>query len=385
MENRKPYTEILAKWLLTAMVAAIAFLLFKQFGSVIVYVLLAGVVSLIAKPLKKMLAKIRIKGRSAPDWFLAILSILLILVIFSGIIAGLAPMVKEVISDVASVTGESSLGAISSNLAQLNAYLVQTFGLDPGFRLEVVILNQVKSVFNVNIFGNVIGSVASALASFGVGLFSVVFIAFFFIRDEKLFSRIICALAPDRHEEDVAESLSDVEHLLSRYFIGLIVEMSCVGLIDFLGLWAIARLELGTAIGIGFMAGLLNIIPYVGPLLGGVLGTIIAMTIRYCGVGACGLDIGFWGFLAILVAVFLLAQLVDNFILQPVIYSTSIQASPLEIFIVMLMAGTLGGIVGMLTAIPAYTVIRVIAGRFFPQVKFIRRLLGLDDSKNGKK
>lgn len=381
METQKHYTEILAKWLLAAFVAVIAWLLFRQFGSVVVYVLLAGVVSLIAKPLKMMLAKIRIKGHRAPDWFLAILSILLILVIFCGIIAGLAPMVKEVISDVASVTGDTSLGAISSNLAELNAYLVTTFDLDPGFRIEVAILHQVKSLINVNIFGNVIGSVASALASFGIGLFSVVFIAFFFIRDEKLFSRIICALAPDRHEDEVAQSLSDVEHLLSRYFIGLIVEMSCVGLIDFLGLWAIARLELGTAIGIGFMAGLLNIIPYVGPLLGGVLGTIIAMTIRYCGTGACGLDIGFWGFLAILVAVFLLAQLVDNFILQPVIYSTSIQASPLEIFIVMLLAGTMGGILGMLTAIPAYTVVRVVAGRFFPQVKFIRRLLGLDDNK----
>ena len=381
METQKHYTEILAKWLLAAFVAVIAWLLFRQFRSVVVYVLLAGVVSLIAKPLKMMLAKIRIKGHRAPDWFLAILSILLILVIFCGIIAGLAPMVKEVISDVASVTGDTSLGAISSNLAELNAYLVKTFDLDPGFRIEVAILHQVKSLINVNIFGNVIGSVASALASFGIGLFSVVFIAFFFIRDEKLFSRIICALAPDRHEDEVAQSLSDVEHLLSRYFIGLIVEMSCVGLIDFLGLWAIARLELGTAIGIGFMAGLLNIIPYVGPLLGGVLGTIIAMTIRYCGTGACGLDIGFWGFLAILVAVFLLAQLVDNFILQPVIYSTSIQASPLEIFIVMLLAGTMGGILGMLTAIPAYTVVRVVAGRFFPQVKFIRRLLGLDDNK----
>ena len=381
MESQKHYTEILAKWLLAAFVAVIAWLLFRQFGSVVVYVLLAGVVSLIAKPLKMMLAKIRIKGHRAPDWFLAILSILLILVIFCGIIAGLAPMVKEVISDVASVTGDTSLGAISSNLAELNAYLVKTFDLDPGFRIEVAILHQVKSLINVNIFGNVIGSVASALASFGIGLFSVVFIAFFFIRDEKLFSRIICALAPDRHEDEVAQSLSDVEHLLSRYFIGLIVEMSCVGLIDFLGLWAIARLELGTAIGIGFMAGLLNIIPYVGPLLGGVLGTIIAMTIRYCGAGACGLDIGFWGFLAILVAVFVLAQLVDNFILQPVIYSTSIQASPLEIFIVMLLAGTRGGILGMLTAIPAYTVVRGVAGRFFPQVKFIRRLVGLDGNK----
>ena len=381
METQKHYTEILAKWLLAAFVAVIAWLLFRQFGSVVVYVLLAGVVSLIAKPLKMMLAKIRIKGHRAPDWFLAILSILLILVIFCGIIAGLAPMVKEVISDVASVTGDTSLGAISSNLAELNAYLVKTFDLDPGFRIEVAILHQVKSLINVNIFGNVIGSVASALASFGIGLFSVVYIAFFFIRDEKLFSRIICALAPDRHEDEVAQSLSDVAHLLSRYFIGLIVEMSCVGLIDFLGLWAIARLELGTAIGIGFMAGLLNIIPYVGPLLGGVLGTIIAMTIRYCGTGACGLDIGFWGFLAILVAIFMLAQLVDNFILQPVIYSTSIQASPLEIFIVMLLAGTMGGILGMLTAIPAYTVVRVVAGRFFPQVKCIRRLLGLEEPK----
>ena len=183
METQKHYTEILAKWLLAAIVVVIVWLLFRQFGSVVVYVLLAGVVSLIAKPLKMMLAKIRIKGHRAPDWFLAILSILLILVIFCGIIAGLAPMVKEVISDVASVTGDTSLGAISSNLAELNAYLVKTFDLDPGFRIEVAILHQVKSLINVNIFGNVIGSVASALASFGIGLFSVVFIAFFFIRD----------------------------------------------------------------------------------------------------------------------------------------------------------------------------------------------------------
>ena len=381
MENQKRYTEILAKWLLVLAVCLIVWFLWSKFSNVLIYVLLAGVVSLVAKPLKALLSRLKIKGHKAPDWFLAIFSILLILLILSGLIAGLAPMVKEVISDVASVTSETSLGAISSNLARLNSYLVDTFDLDPGFRIEVAVLNQVKSVFNVNIFGNVIGSVASALASFGIGLFSVVFIAFFFIRDEKLFSRIICALAPETHEEEVAQSLSDVEHLLSRYFIGLIVEMSCVGLIDFLGLWAVARLEVGTAIGIGFMAGLLNIIPYVGPLLGGIFGTIIAMTIRYCGTAASGLEIGFWGFLVILVAIFMVAQLVDNFILQPIIYSTSIQASPLEIFIVMLLAGTIGGVFGMLAAIPAYTVIRVVAGRFFPNVKFIRRLLGLPDNK----
>ena len=60
---------------------------------------------------------------------------------------------------------------------------------------------------------------------------------------------------------------------------------------------------------------------------------------------------------------------------QPLIYSTSIKAHPLEIFIVFLMAGHIGGVVGMLVAIPAYTVIRVIAMRFFYRFKIIQRLI----------
>ena len=70
----------------------------------------------------------------------------------------------------------------------------------------------------------------------------------------------------------------------------------------------------------------------------------------------------------------LTAQLIDNFIYQPVIYSTSIKAHPLEIFIVFLMAGHLGGTIGMLVAIPAYTVVRVMAFRFFYRFKPIQRL-----------
>ena len=67
--------------------------------------------------------------------------------------------------------------------------------------------------------------------------------------------------------------------------------------------------------------------------------------------------------------------MIDNFVLQPIIYSTSIKATPLEIFIVMLLAGNIGGILGMLAAIPAYTVIRVIAGRFFYDKKVVQRLM----------
>ena len=157
--------------------------------------------------------------------------------------------------------------------------------------------------------------------------------------------------------------------------MGLVVEMGCVGLIDFLGIWAIARLDFESALGIGFLAGLLNIIPYIGPVIGGVVGSVMCIILKYCGSASVGLDVSFWVFVIILVCIFVAAQMVDNFVLQPLIYSTSIKASPLEIFIVMLLAGTLGGIVGMVVAIPCYTVCRVVALRFFPDVKFIRYLV----------
>ena len=183
----------------------------------------------------------------------------------------------------------------------------------------------------------------------------------------------MAALVPDRIEASVTEALLDVEHLLSRYFVGLLLEMMGVALLNFIGLWLIARIGFTYALGIGFIAGILNIIPYVGPIIGEVLGALLCMVLKY-GAGV-GLDVNIWFFALIVLAIMLCVQLVDNFVLQPLIYSTSIQASPLEIFIVMLMASQLGGILGMLAAIPAYTVIRVFAGRFFYDKKIVRRLM----------
>ena len=144
-------------------------------------------------------------------------------------------------------------------------------------------------------------------------------------------------------------------------------------LLDFLGLWLIARIGVNYAIGIAFIAGILNIIPYVGPFVGDVLGIGLCMILKL-GAGV-GLDVNIWIFALIVFAIMQGTQFVDNFVYQPLIYSTSIKASPLEIFIVILLAGHLGGVTGMLVAIPAYTVVRVIASRFFPDLKLVKRLI----------
>ena len=376
MENTERYTDKLAKSiLLTAGIAIIAALCW-YFRSVLAYILIAVVVSLVTKPLMGLLQKIRIKGRKAPDWILAALSLILVLGILLSIVATLIPIVGNIVKDISLANIENSVRSLSVPLSEFNEFLrtmIPSLGED--FKIEVTVIQEVQKLFNPAIFSSVIGSAASFLTSFGIGLFSVVFIGFFFIKDDGLFTEIVCALVPDKHEATTEKAISDIGHLLSRYFIGVMLEVTGVALINFIGLAFIAKLGFSAALGIAFMTGIFNIIPYVGPLLGGALGTVLGLILKYSSASPIGLDVNFWVFTAILIAIFCFTQLVDNFLYQPLIYSTSIKAKPLEIFIVLLIVGHIGGPLAMIVAIPCYTVVRVIAFRFFRHIKPIKRLI----------
>jgi len=367
------YVEKLAKVFLIAIYLTIAIFALKYFGNVVGYILLSFVVSLLAKPLVRLLRKIKIRGKSLPDGLLAIISIIVILAVLVGVISGLIPVFAKVIRNITTISELSSLEGLSVYLNDLNVWLRETFSLEPNFKLEVSVMDKISTILSFKLFGSMIGTVANTLGSIGVGLFSVVFISFFLIKDETLFLRLLSAVTPDKHTEHVSSTLADVEILLSRYFVGLIIEMSVVGLIDFLGLWAITGLDFDMALGIGFMAGILNIIPYIGPLIGGVLGGVMAIALKITSTGFV-IDAHLGVFVALVAAVFIAAQLVDNIVLQPLIYSTSVHAHPLEIFIVLLLAGSIGGIIGMLLAIPAYTVVRVICIHFLSDTKFVKSL-----------
>lgn len=376
MENTERYTDKLAKSILLATGIAIIAALCWYFRSVLAYILIAVVVSLVAKPLMGLLQKIRIKGRKAPDWILAALSLILVLGIFLSIVATLIPIVGNIVKDISLANIENSVRSLSVPLSEFNEFLrtiVPSLGED--FKIEVTVIQEVQKLFNPAIFSSVIGSAASFLTSFGIGLFSVVFIGFFFIKDDGLFTEIVCALVPDKYEATTEKAISDIGHLLSRYFIGVMLEVTGVALINFIGLAFIAKLGFSAALGIAFMTGIFNIIPYVGPLLGGALGTVLGLILKYSSASPIGLDVNFWVFTAILIAIFCFTQLVDNFLYQPLIYSTSIKAKPLEIFIVLLIVGHIGGPLAMIVAIPCYTVVRVIAFRFFRHIKPIKRLI----------
>ena len=361
----------LARYIIIAATLAVLACLCWYFKSVLVYIIVAFVVSLIGQPVMRLLRKIRFRGKSAPEGLLAILTIFVILGTLILVVTQVIPVVTGIVRDAAVL---NSVTAEGNPLDRVNDWIVGLFpGLGADFNIITILMDKLREVTNLSNVTSVISSVTSFVTSLVVGLFSVVFISFFFVRDETLFRKIVSALVPDRIEGNLAKSLGDIEGLLSRYFVGLLIEMTGVALLDFLGLWIIARLGFQYALGIAFIAGILNIIPYVGPLVGEVLGVVLAVILKY-GTGV-GLDVNIWIFALIVLAIMLTTQLVDNFVYQPLIYSTSIKASPLEIFIVILLAGHLGGVTGMLVAIPAYTVVRVIASRFFPDLKLVKRLI----------
>ncbi len=376
MEQNERYVDKLAKYILVAagigLIAALAW----YFRSVLVYILIAVVVSLIAKPLMNFMQRISIKGRKAPDWALAVLTLIIVTGILLTVIFLIFPIVSGIVKDLSMSNIENSARNLAAPLADLNSYLRDSFSrLGDDFRIEVALGQEIQKLFDPSAFSSLIGSAASFITSFGVGIFSVVFISFFFIKDDGLFTNIVCSLVPDRHEKTTEKAISDIGYLLSRYFTGVLIEVFGVALVNFIGLALIARLGFNAALGIAFLTGIFNIIPYVGPLLGGTLGTVLGLILKYSSATPIGLDVNFWVFAFILIGIFCVTQLIDNFLYQPLIYSTSIKAKPLEIFIVLLIVGHIGGPLAMIIAIPIYTVFRVIAFRFFGNIKAIRRLI----------
>jgi predicted PurR-regulated permease PerM len=176
-------------------------------------------------------------------------------------------------------------------------------------------------------------------------------------------------MIPAKHEEGVIHVLDSIKNLLMRYFVGLFFEVILVGFLVTIGL-SIIGLPFGTSVVVGLFAGLMNVIPYIGPIIGASFGLIIGI--------ATNLHADFYtevlpllGYMAI---VFACVQVIDNILFQPLIYSNSVNAHPLEIFIVIIMAGSIAGIIGMMLAIPAYTILRVIAKEFFNQYRFVKKL-----------
>lgn len=223
------------------------------------------------------------------------------------------------------------------------------------------------SFLNPSIIPKLLTSIIGTLGNFVIGLFSVVFIAFFFLKEQGLFNNMIATIIPDKYEKQSFEALTETSNLLIRYFIGVLLQMTIITL--FVSI-LLSILGVKNALLIGFFAALMNVIPYVGPIIGAGFAVIITTS--------SNLDVSFYDVLLPqlikVFGVFATMQMLDNFILQPNIFSKSVKAHPLEIFIVILIGAKIGGVGGMVLAIPVYTVLRVVLKVFLSEFKVVQRI-----------
>ncbi|MBI1286855.1 MAG: AI-2E family transporter [Flavobacteriales bacterium] len=337
------------------------------FHTIIAYILVAGVLSLIGEPIIRFLLKLQFKGRQMSRGLAASLTIGGLLSFFGGVISAFIPMVADEARKLSDVNTQEVVNNVRGPIRVAEDYINQFQLTEVPIMLESELKHMLTNLFNISAVGDSVQYALGLTGDIFIAFFAITFITFFFLKDQGLFKNMIMTLVPDRHEERFGKVLHKSKELLTRYFIGVIIEVAIVMSIVSIGL---AIVGVDNAMLIGFIAGLFNVIPYVGPMIGAAVGITIGLSTNSAGLDPAGM-LSLTGQMALVYAV---AQLLDNIVLQPLIYSQSVKAHPLEIFLVILMAGNVAGIAGMILAVPTYSIGRVFVGEFFNQFKVVKAL-----------
>ncbi len=339
-------------------IALLLFLLYK-IQSVIVYIAIAAIISLIGRPIILFLTN-TLKFRN----ILAVLTTMGILVsLFVGLVVMFIPLVAEQGRNLSLLNIEQ----LQQNIEGLYLEIISYFEINQIDLQQSIKKSNVLTKIDYSLIPNFLNAVLSGLGSFSIGLFSVLFISFFFLKDSKLFESGIITLIPDNKESRWKKSSTKIKDLLSRYFVGLIFQILILFII-----YTIVLLIFGinNAIVIAFLCALLNLIPYIGPLVSAVLMIILSMSSN---LGQSFSEVILPKTSYVMIG-FVIAQLVDNFFSQPFIFSKSVKSHPLEIFLIIIISGILFGITGMIVAVPVYTAIKVILKEFLSENKVVQSL-----------
>lgn len=353
-------------------------LAFYFFSDIIAYLCIAAVLTLVGRPIMDLLYKVKIKQFSIPPVVAAVLTLGTIIGTFILLFSLFIPTLAQQTVKLQEAVDVSDVeNGISAPVASIEAWIHSNNLAEDGFELLPYLQNVMQEFLQSIQISGIASQVLGITGSLFIGLFSVAFISFFMLKERQIGRNMIQALLPDDIEGKVDEIMVTIRKLLSRYFIGVMIEVLLVGGLIASGL---GILGVENAAVIGFFAGLFNVIPYVGPIIGGIIGLVFTV------IGS--LDMDFYTEILPLMgkvfAVFAVVQMLDNFVFQPFIYSSSVKAHPLEIFIVILMGANLAGIGGMILAIPVYTILRVIAAEFFSQFEVVRKITENMDGAGAK-
>ncbi len=354
--------------LLVTGAVVLAFLLWF-FLDIVIYILLSVILSFVGKPLMWALDRIKIGRFTIPRSVAAFISLISLWLLFFGMFKFFIPLLVKEFETFSAINFQEIFNSLQEPLSRFFSFFSRKPMVITDSTFFELITQQLDEKFRISDMNTMVNFIAGTIGELFIGFFAVSFITFFFLKDSNMFRDGILLLVPTEMEEKVGKILDSISYLLRRYFLGIVLEMILVGSLYTLGL-TIIGIGFNHAVIIGLFCGLFNIIPYVGPWIGVTIGLLIGMALHvHMDFMTYTLPLMGWMALA-----FLSVKVLDDVLFQPLIYSSSVKAHPLEIFLVILAAGSLGGIIGMVLAIPVYTILRVIAKEFFDNLKIVKKI-----------
>lgn len=327
--------------------------------SLLLYIIIGAIISLIGRPLTVFLKK-KLKFSNGLS---AVSTMLFFVILLFGLFSLFIPLVVQQSENLSLL----DVNALELKVNQLLIEMGQYFNLQETNWQSWLFQNDLMDSLNLKAIPEFLNNLLGWLSGFTIGLFSVLFISFFLLKDAQLLERSVLLFLPSKNHKRIQQSFEKIKNLLSRYFIGLLLQISILFVIYSIVLFIVG---VKNAMIIAFLCALLNLIPYLGPLIGGILMLLLTMT--------ANLDADFSSVIlpkSMYVFVgFIIGQLVDNFFSQPFIFSASVRSHPLEIFIIIMTAGILFGTIGLIVAIPFYTALKVIVKAFYSDNKIVQSI-----------
>ena len=342
-------SKIITNGILNALKKIIIFSLIIYFfyliRPILIYLSISLVITIILSPLLLFL-KTRLKFNNS---IAAITSMSGLILIIGLLIKSFIPLLVEQARNL-SLLNSTELQSSVNNI--IEKYSDLYFTNDSNF-INSIVNSKLFNQIDLSYITDLLNSIIASLGSFSIGIFTIIFITFFFLKDSEIIINKIKLLIPKAMKSNVNKSISQINHLLSRYFLALIIQIT---ILFILYLILLAIVGINNILIIAFLCALLNLIPYIGPLISGFLLTILTLT-NY-------IDIDFASIIVsktiYVVIGFVIVQAIDNFLIQPILFSKSVKSHPLEIFLVILVFGYIFGVTGLILAVPCYTIIKVI-------------------------
>ena len=213
------------------------------------------------------------------------------------------------------------------------------------------ITERLNGILNFTFSG--IGSVVGIIGDIVITVMTMPVILYYLLKDGNKVIPFVTRMFPTRSQHKISVMLNEMNQQVSSYIRGQITVAICVGFTYIIG-YTLIGLPYGVTI--GMIAGLLTIIPYIGS----IIGLTPALIIGFVTNPTLALHV---------LLVFVIEQLIESRVLQPLILGSSLKMHPVTILIILLAAGKMFGLVGLLIAVPVYAVVKVFITHFFAWYK----------------